>query len=377
MMNRLLIVLAFLLVAGCSANDSDSESRRYVKGYDEPVRGVWLTNVASDALFSRQNIREAVRTSHEMGINTIFVVTWNKGMTTYRSDVMESFTGVEIDPALDSARTGRDPLKQVIEEAHRYDMKVFAWFEFGFSSSYQAQGGKILEKKPGWALKNARGELVTKNGFDWMNALDPEVQNFMLSLVEEVVRNYDVDGIQGDDRLPAMPSEGGYNRETIEAYKEDHFGQAPPDYHKDFEWVHWRAEKLNDFMKRLYSKVQAVDSSCIVSMAPSVYPWSMAEYLQDWPTWVNFDYVDMIVPQVYRKDTASYRQTLRSSYEYILPEKRHLFYPGILLQTGDYKVGSDQLEYMMERNRQMGIRGEVFFFYEGMDNYKKEIDQYY
>ena len=36
----------------------------------------------------------------------------------------------------------------------------------------------------------------------------------MTEMVLEVVRNYKVDGVKGDDRLPAMPAEGGYDRYT-------------------------------------------------------------------------------------------------------------------------------------------------------------------
>ena len=39
----------------------------------------------------------------------------------------------------------------------------------------------------------------------WWNALHPGPQKFLLELIEEVVTRYDIDGIQGDDRLPAMP----------------------------------------------------------------------------------------------------------------------------------------------------------------------------
>jgi len=371
--------LLLSLAAGCGLHNSqtDEQQRNYPDGYQEPVRGVWLTNVASDALYSKKKIEEAVAQCQELGINTIFVVTWNKGMTTYRSEVMNNLTGVEMDPALDPNQTGRDPLKQVIQEAHKRDMKVFAWFEFGFSSSYQDQGGEILRVKPEWALKDAEGNLCTKNGFEWMNALDPEVQDFMLSLIREVIRNYEVDGIQGDDRLPAMPSEGGYNQETVERYKQAHFGQEPPEYSRDFEWVHWRAEQLTRFMKRLYREVKAVDSTCIVSMAPSVYPWSKEEYLQDWPVWVNFGYVDMICPQVYRKDSASYHQTLQATRQYIHPEKRHLLYPGLLIQTGDYNPSPGYLEYMLQQNRKNSIEGEVFFFYEGLKKYERTIGNHY
>lgn len=378
-MRHLVIFLLIVAVSGCGGGEQDvsQQSEKYVEGYNQPVRGVWLTNVDSKALYSRENIQKAVEYCHELGINTIFAVTWNKGMTTYPSQVMKDFTGVAIDPELDPGNTGRDPLKELIEAAHQYDIKVFAWFEFGFSSSYQDQGGTILEKKPEWALKNADGDLCVKNGFDWMNALNPDVQNFMLSLILEVVENYEVDGIQGDDRLPAMPSEGGYNRQIVKAYKKEHFSQEPPAYHKDFEWIHWRAGKLNEFMKDLYQKVKKADPCCIVSMAPSVYPWSKEQYLQDWPTWVNFGYVDMISPQVYRKDSAFYKQTLRETKNYILPEKRHLLYPGLLLRAGEYRAPSGFLEYMIQQNRKIGIRGESYFFYEGLEQYESILKTNY
>jgi len=44
-----------------------------------------------------------------------------------------------------------------------------------------------------------------------MNALDPQVQEFLLSLVLEVVNNYDVDGIHGMIVCLHSPCEGGYD----------------------------------------------------------------------------------------------------------------------------------------------------------------------
>jgi uncharacterized lipoprotein YddW (UPF0748 family) len=376
MKKALFIALGILLLA-CQAETTKEESPGYIMGYNEPVRGVWLTNVASDALYSHENVVKAVEKCHTLGINTIFVVTWNKAMTMYRSQIMKDFTGYEIDPELDPHNTGRDPLQEVIDEARKYDIKVIAWFEFGFSSSHEEDGGIIIEKKPQWASLDVNGNLTTKNGFEWMNALDPEVQDFILSLVLEVVENYDVNGIQGDDRLPAMPSEGGYNPAVIEAFKKDNFGMAPPDYHKDYNWVQWRAGILNDFMKRLYEEVKAIDPDCIVSMSPSIFPWSKEEYLQDWPTWINFGYVDMLVPQVYRYDSLFYRSTLEATIGYILPEKRHLMYPGVLIRVGDWQASHDYLHFKMEENRRMGFDGEVFFFFEGLDKYTDMLNEFY
>lgn len=374
------ILIALLMMAGCSSPSSQSDEGTapdFVPGYIEPVRGVWLTNVASDALYTKEKIVQAVEKCDSLGINTIFVVTWNKAMTMYRSQIMKDFTGVEIDPVLDPDNSGRDPLKELIEESHKRDIKVFAWFEFGFSSSYNEDGGVLVKLKPEWASLTSEGKLCTKNNFDWLNALDSEVQDFVTSLILEVVNTYDVDGIQGDDRLPAMPSKGGYNPDVIEEYKAEHFGQEPPEYYKDFEWVNWRAEKLNDFMKRLYQEVKNADPDCIVSMAPSVYPWSKEEYLQDWPTWVNFGYVDMICPQVYRKDSVSYLNTIKATVNYVLPEKRHLLYPGILIRVNDEQPSNELFKFMIESNRKLGMDGEVHFFYEGLDQYSEELKKMY
>ncbi len=344
------------------------------KNISEAVRGVWLTNVDSEVLNSKENIIKAVDLLDQLGFNTIFVVTWNKSMTSYPSKIMKEFTGVEIDTLF----TGRDPLKELIEEAHKKNINVIAWFEFGFSSSYQLNGGPILEKKPEWAAKDVNGNLVTKNGFEWMNGFHPEVQNFMLSLIMEVVRNYNIDGIQGDDRLPAMPSEAGYDEYTVELYKSEHDGKYPPSDHKDYDWIKWRSNLLTEFMGRIYDSVKTFNKNIIVSMAPSIYPWSEEEYLQDWPTWMQKGYVDLVCPQVYRYNIKDYKSAMELIVgNQINKDNLKKFYPGVLLKVGDYYPSTDFLKQMIEVNRKYGINGEVFFFYEGIKKYPDFFKEIY
>ncbi len=341
---------------------------------NKAVRGVWLTNVDSEVLNSKQNIIEAVSLLDEIGFNTIFVVTWNKAMTTYPSKIMKAFTGVEIDTLF----TERDPLKELIEEAHKKNIKVIAWFEFGFSSSFQLNGGPLIEKRPEWAAKDVNGNLVSKNGFEWMNGFHPEVQNFMLSLIMEVVQNYDIDGIQGDDRLPAMPSEAGYDDYTINLYKAEHDGNDPPSYHKDYDWIKWRSSLLTDFMKRIHDSVKSHNPKLIVSMAPSIYPWSEEEYLQDWPTWMQKGYVDLVCTQVYRYNINDYSSALKLIVKKQIDKKDfNRFYPGVLLKVGDFYPSEDFLKQMINENRKQNINGEVFFFYEGIKKYPELFKEIY
>jgi uncharacterized lipoprotein YddW (UPF0748 family) len=330
------------------------------------VRGVWLTNVDSKVLNSKKGIEDAVALCSKTGFNAIFVVTWNKAMTTYPSAIMKRFTGVEIDTQF----IGRDPLRELIEAAHAKNIKVIAWFEFGFAASFEANGGTILRLKPEWASQDAAGKLVSKSGFEWMNGFHPDVQNFMLSLIMEVVTRYPVDGIQGDDRLPAMPSESGYDRYTSGLYSAQHNGQQPPTDSRDTAWVQWRADILNLFMKRLYRSVKDFNPHLLVTMAPSIYPWSKEEYLQDWPAWINGGYVDLIFPQIYRYEIDKYC----SEQDAILAgqidrAKLNRYYPGILLKVGSYHPSEHMLQQMTRENRRHGIHGEIFFFYEGVKRY--------
>ncbi len=272
-------LVLILLCAACASPPLVEPVSTEPQG-DAEIRAVWITNVDSDVLFSEQGIVDAVARLDEAGFNVLFPVVWNKGMTLYPSDVAERTIGIRIDTTLIA---GHDPLAIMLREGKRYGMKVIPWFEFGFASSYNEGGGHILRMYPDWAARDIDGGLLTKNNFEWMNGLHPDVQDFLLGMIDEVLTNYDVDGIQGDDRLPAMPSHGGYSEYSVGLYRSDHGGAMPPDDPRDPAFVQWKADKLSDFGGRLYDAVKSHGSDKIVSLSPSIYPWSHDEYLQDWP----------------------------------------------------------------------------------------------
>ncbi|NDJ20310.1 family 10 glycosylhydrolase [Nostoc sp. B(2019)] len=326
------------------------------------IRGVWLTTTDSKVLRSKQRIAEAMDFLAETGFNAVFPVVWNKAVTLYPSQTMQQTFGVEIDPLC----IGRDPLEEVVLEARRVGLKVIPWFEYGFASSYNLNGGILLQRKPEWAARDCKGNLLKKNGFEWLNALDPQVQEFLLNLVLEVVKNYDIDGIQGDDRFPALPCEGGYDQVTITRYRQQ-FYHNPPQNPKDWQWLQWRANILTDFLARLYQEVKAVNPNLLVSMAPNIYDWAFKEYLQDSPTWLKRGLVDIIHPQIYRRDFRSYQAIADKlvNQQFTDATLRKLA-PGILMKLGSYCISPEYLVQTIEYNRQLGIQGEIFFFYEGL-----------
>lgn len=361
---RCLIFCCFAL--GCSKNPKDPAPPTPLPPPATPVwdpnafRGVWITTTASTAMDSRDNIKQMVDNCKKGGINHLFVVVYNNARTMYPSTVMQNLVGRQILEKFE----GRDPLREIIEEGHAAGLKVHAWFEYGFSSSYSANGGPIVIAKPHWAAKDFNGNLVVKNGFDWLNPFHPEVQQFMIDLFREVVTKYDIDGVQGDDRLPAVPSSAGYDAHTAAWYRSEKGIDPPPDG-KNANWVAWRAGKLNAFLKRLRTEVKAIKPNLLVTMSPSPYPFSLTEYLQDWPVWVDSGYVDAVFPQVYRYDMAAYNTVLIQQKD-ILKGKTNICYPGVLVKSGTYVATDGFLTQMIQANRNAGFKGESFFFYEGV-----------
>lgn len=336
----------------------------------QPIRGVWVTNVASNALRSEENIQQVVDNCRKYGMNTICMVVWNAGKTMYPSAVAEKYVGLRQDPIYGSL----DPLKVMIEKAHAAGIKVYAWFEYGFAYAYKDSNTIWLQKYPHWAGRNVNGHLLQKNGFYWWNALHPEVQQMMAEIVTEVVRKYAVDGVQGDDRLPAMPSEGGYDLYTRTRYGQEHRLQAPPTEAKDSAWMQWKADILSAYGKSLYGTIKSIKPECQVSWAPSIFPWSKENYLQDWPKWLKEGYADNVMPQLYRYDIKAYEKILKELHEQVPAAMRHKVFPGMLTSLGGgYRVKEDMLKEMIRLNRQYGFQGECLFYYETLPSLTQPI----
>ncbi len=217
-----------------------------------------------------------------------------------------------------------------------------------------------------------RWRSVVKNGFHWLNSLLPATQDFMMDLVLEVVRNYpNIDGVQGDDRLPAMPSEGGYDTYTKAEYAAENGGAQPPTDQYDAGWLKWRGDRLNVFAEALYDSVKAINSNCLVAMSPSPLDFGFREYLQDYDTWVKDGYADIVSPQLYRRDDqgiGTYRGLLSDQIGRVGTSNKDKFYPGILTFLGSYAPNDQFYADMIFSNRANGITGEVHFFYNSLEN---------
>ena len=105
----------------------------------QQVRGTWI---ARDTLTTRAKIITALDALSQANMNLVCVNCWSRGFTLYPSDVLLRTAGVRQDPAF----IGRDPMQELLTEAHRRGIEVEGWFEYGFcagwSGWYAGTGGR-------------------------------------------------------------------------------------------------------------------------------------------------------------------------------------------------------------------------------------------
>jgi len=360
------------------------------------LRGVWLTNVASAVLFVPWGVNRALYQLSQLNFNTVYPVVWNRGHTFYPSAVAQQVTGRSQDQVLGGLRLGRDVLAEIVKQGHQHRLRIIPWFEYGFMAPTSSQ---LAHRHPDWLTTRRDSTKGNKESWYeqdllnpakpkvspfservqqfirdrvgskqvWLNPLHPEVQQFILDLIVEVVSHYDVAGIQLDDHF-GLPVELGYDPFTVRLYQQEHQGKSPPHNPRDAEWMRWRADKITDFMQRIFQAVKAVKPNAIVSLSPNSQNFAYRVYLQDWPTWVQRGLVEELVLQVYRNDLN------RFSAELLQPAiqmARRQIPVGVGISSGSWRrpVAIAQIQQQVQAVRDRGFDGVSFFYWESLWGY--------
>jgi len=332
------------------------------------LRGVWLTNVDSDVLFSRDKLERAIDRLADLHFNTIYPTVWNGGYTLYPSEVAEAWIGEAIEPVPELR--GRDVLAEAIEIGHKQGLTVIPWYEFGLMAPDDSE---LARRHPEWIMSRKDGSQVFVQGdqgqhrFVWLNPAHPEVQDLMAGMATEVVDKYDIDGIQFDDHF-GTPVELGYDDYTVRLYQQEHNGQRPPDNPRDAEWMRWRASKVTNMMVKIFSAIKTRKPDCLISLSPNPKDFSYEEYLQDWYPWVRLRFIDELVIQVYRTDMQRFISELESP-ELLAIRDRVPVSIGILTGLRVLNVETQQVEAQVRTTRDRQYAGFSFFFYGTMNNH--------
>ncbi len=347
------------------------------------VRAFWIPDPShSTFLTSYENIQQGVALAKELNFNTLYAVAWAKTRTLYPSQVLadnSSFTDAREGMFTPNYGGGTgDPLADLIEVAHAEGLKVILWYEYGFMARWGSpptpDNDRILAVNPhwaGWGIDPQASSLndtipTNYNNSDfYYNGYHPEVQQFMIDLVMEAVNNYNIDGVQGDDRMPAMPRNSGYDHYTVNRYRDEHGGQNPPLSPSNPQWVSWRIEILNQFGQDLFDAVKASKPDVLVTNSPNPYPWAFDNLMQDWPRWLDAGNVEILSVQCYRYSMPAYQATINQVVSYFTSHgdgNMQRLSPGLILYGSAGLTDPDLIVQKMMYNRSIGITGESFFY---------------
>ncbi|MCK9211196.1 MAG: family 10 glycosylhydrolase [Ignavibacteriaceae bacterium] len=187
-----------------------------------------------------------------------------------------------------------DPLQFALEETHKRGMELHAWFNpyraENTLGGYTTAPNHISKKHPEWTFTKA-GKRILDPGI-------PQVRDYVLSVIMDVVRRYDVDGIHFDDYfyLDGMLSE---DAASFASYNPGNLGLAD-----------WRRNNVNTLVKMISDSIKVVKPYVKWGISPRGiwrpnYPSGISgndnynSIYCDAMAWLHAKSIDYINPQLY------------------------------------------------------------------------------
>ncbi len=267
-----------------------------------------------------------------------------------------------------------DPLQFAVEEAHKRGLELHAWF-----NPYRA--GHPSAKPPIAAshISRTRPALVRRYAnksetFLWLDPGMKEVQDYSVSVIMDVVRRYDIDGVHIDDYFYPYPLKDARNEEISFPDNAAWTGYVAGGGKLGRD--DWRRENINAFVERLYGSVKAAKPWVKVGISPfgiwqPGYPPQIegfnawAKIYADSRKWLTNGWLDYCSPQLYwgiHQTNQSFPVLLKWWSEQN-PKRRHLW-PGLDAdKVGDAMAGwkAEEIAGQIKIARNESAAGEVFW----------------
>ena len=194
-----------------------------------------------------------------------------------------------------------DPMDFMIQEAHQRNMEFHAWLNMNRGvqkSTKMVAATHIINKKPEWFL--------TYGGAKLFNLGIPEVRTYIVDIVMNIVKNYDVDGIHFDDYFYPYTITGEKLNDD-ETFKKYNNGFLKID--------DWRRNNIDLMIEKISKSIKTEKPKMKFGISPlgvwrnkSVDPTgsdtqggqtSYDNLYADSRKWIKNGWLDYIAPQIY------------------------------------------------------------------------------
>lgn len=250
------------------------------------MKAVWLPYTEYAELLGGKSAEEVREALHERfagyaaeGLNTVFVHVRAFGDAYYDSQIF---------PCGKYQSEDCDTLQIMLEEGHAAGLSVHAWI-----NPLRCQSAEDMKNTPesfeakAWTETADCGNIAEVNGYWWLEPSSEEAVGLICSGVDEIVRQYDVDGIHIDDYFCPAASED-FDKAAFEKSGSDDISE-------------WRTANCSRMVSSIYDTVKAADSRVLFGISPqgninADYSSQFAD-VRRWASEEGF--CDYIVPQIY------------------------------------------------------------------------------
>ncbi len=351
-----IISICLLFAGNIKAQYWESPKREY--------RAVWLTTI-ENLDWPKTKVRSQADIEKQKGeltamldslklynINTILLQTRVRGDVIYPSAI-EPFSAVLTGKA--GRDPGYDPLAFAIEECHKRGMQLHAWIvtlPLGKTQHMRSLGSMGLSRRKPALCKLYQGSWYMEPG-------EPKTAEYLTTLIAEIVKNYNIDGIHLDYiRYPDRPR--NYNDNAL--YRRHGKGMTLAD---------WRRKNVTDIVRQIYGTVKSIKPWVRVSCAPlgkhddlsgySSKGWNARRTVfQDAQKWLQEGIMDILFPMMYFSGNNFYPFMLdwqeNSAGRHIAPG---LGVYRLLASEGDWEA--DEVTRQFFTSREAGTAGTAIF----------------
>ncbi len=374
--------------AASQSSDVSYNDTSILDEFDE-FAGVWIASVfnidfPSAADLSADELKaeldSIVATAEDAGLNTIFFQVRPEADALYKSEIFPVSRYM--------SSTGEltfDALEYIIYAAHQKGIAVHAWvnpLRVSSSSSVTLESlpdGHPAKENPHWVVQYADGKM-------YFDAGNPEVRELVVRGVEEIVENYNVDGIVFDDYFYPYPAYETSSGESKVVPFDD--ADTYSAYGNGASLENWRRENINTMVKAVFNAIKAKRERCLFGVSPfgiwkngygdesgslSSGSESYSMLYCDTVAWIKGGYVDYVAPQLYwTKDEQSasfnalcdwWNMTVKGTgVRLLISHAAYRYEDGWNEPSG---IMTDQVTYAREKEY---YRGSIFYGYDELKN---------
>ena len=268
----LLKFLVFLVFNNCLSAFENNNS----------VKALW---VVRDFLTQEHLINEVLNFANKNGFNHIFVQVRGRGDAYYNSEIV---------PKSHLVKTDFDPLNYLIKSNNNNNIMIHAWINMYYlwsSVKSPTQKNHLLLNNPDWLdrkkddyyikdkmyLQNKNQLNVDGEGF-YLAPTNPIVNSYLISVVDELSKKYNLDGIHYD-YIRYHNSLYGYNEVGLDEFNRKNIDNFS--VNREMLFSEFKRNALTDFVKKAAEKIKSNSNDIIISAAvkPNIYDAKLLFFL--------------------------------------------------------------------------------------------------